>query len=191
MAYAAASVAARCAGIGRPASRSASVNSDHAPVIRSSGVPAVSRRRRSDRRIAITVPAAATSTSSTDPDAPPATTTPPGPPPDCAASTGAPDEDALSDGAGGSDGGDGGLVGFGVKSSSTGRGFLLRGIGSNGTQPSPSNSTSGQAIASPPVTVPPPAGASKPTTTRLGSPVSRASTANDAANCSDVPTCPP
>jgi hypothetical protein len=35
------------------------------------------------------------------------------------------------------------------------------------------------------VTGPPPAGATKPTTTRVGSPISRPSTANAAANCSE------
>ena len=52
------------------------------------------------------------------------------------------------------------------------------GIGSNATQPMPSNSTSGQASASLPVTMPPPAGVWKPTTTRVGRPSRRQRVAN-------------
>ena len=94
-------------------------------------------------------------------------------------------------GVGTTDGGATVGLGRGRKSSSTGRGVLFGcGSGSNGTQPTPVNSTSGQAYASAPRTVPDP-WMWKPTTTRLGSPMIRASTANDAANCSLVPRWPP
>ena len=93
---------------------------------------------------------------------------------------------------GASDGGGVDVSGLGRKSSSTGRGSVSGfGSGSNATQPTPSKSTSGQASASRRVTGPPPGGGWKPTTTRVGRPISRASTANEAANCSDVPRCPP
>src|SRR4051794_29672347 len=82
--------------------------------------------------------------------------------------------------------------GFGLKSSSTGLGCVFGcGSGLNGTQPSPANCTSGQASASAPRTVAAPGWVRNPTTIRVGRPTARASTANAAANCSDVPRWPP
>src|SRR4249919_2153783 len=72
---------------------------------------------------------------------------------------------------------DGG-VGFGWKSSSTGRGGVSgSGRGSNGTQPMSVNKTSGQASASPAVISLSPACTVKPTATRVGRPTIRAKAA--------------
>src|SRR6266581_2914512 len=87
----------------------------------------------------------------------------------------------------------GGVVGLGFGlNDSTGSGVAFGlGSGSNGTQPTPVNSTSGQASASRPRTVETPGRAWKPTITRLGRPSIRARTAKLAANCSEVPFWPP
>jgi len=92
-----------------------------------------------------------------------------------------------TDWGGGCDGG-----ALGLKSSSTGRCTLSDfGSGSKATQPKPLNSTSGQAMASEPRTARSPWCVRKPTTTRVGRPASRASTAKAAVNCSEVPFWPP
>src|SRR5690606_18587710 len=97
-----------------------------------------------------------------------------------------------SDGGGASDGGGVDCSGLGLKSSSTGRGCVLgRGSGSKGTQPTPVKSTSGQANASAPRISVAPGRTWNPTTTRVGRPIIRPSTANEAANCSEVPRWPP
>ncbi|RAO38907.1 hypothetical protein ONO86_04373 [Micromonospora noduli] len=168
------------------------MTSRQAPAMRWPGSPRTSRLRVRERRIASRVSRSAPTTSSRPP-LPPATSTgvetPSGPVGASATAAGSGEALGSAVGAGASDGG--GSSGVGRKSSSTGLGSSLgRGSGSNDTQPSPSKSTSGQAYASPASTGPCPL-VRKPTTTRVGSPESRPRTAKAAANCSEVPSCPP